>query len=165
MRRPLWFLPLALVASVAVAGTVLAAHAALVGPVLNDGQRGTLTARVDYERDGIEIETDGPVDVVVQEITFAKKTATSAGASAGWHSHPGPVFVVVRSGTLSVWDKSCVKKTYSQGQTFFEAGPKRAILVKNESATADATVYATFIVPVGAAPLRIGASHRCGLPE
>lgn len=165
MKRPLWFSGLALVAWLAVAGTTLAVHAPLVGPVLNDIARGTLATRVDYDRGGIEVETKRPVDIVVQELTFAKATATTPGASAGWHSHPGPVFVVVRSGTLSAWDKHCVKKTYSKGQSFFEAGPRKSMLVKNESTTEDATVYATFIVPVGATPLRIGKTHRCGLTE
>jgi hypothetical protein len=37
------------------------------------------------------------------------------------------------------------------------------MLVKNESATVDATLYATFIVPVGATPLTITTEHRCGI--
>ena len=165
MNRPLRISVLALVASLAIAGTTLAVHAPLVGPVLNDIGRGTLATRVHYNRGGIKVETKRPVDIVVQELTFAKATATTPGASAGWHSHPGPVFVVIRSGTLSVWDKHCVKKTYSKGQSFFEAGPKSSLLVKNESTTEDATVYGTFIVPVGTTPLRIGKAHRCGVTE
>lgn len=165
MRRPLWISGLALAASFAVAGTALAVHAPVIGPVLTDIARGTLATRVDYERGGIEVETKGPVDIVVQELTVPKATATSPGGSAGWHSHPGPVFVVVRSGTLSVWDKHCVKRTYSKGQSFFEAGPRHSVLAKNESTTEDAMLYVTLIVPVGATPLRTGKAHRCGLTE
>jgi quercetin dioxygenase-like cupin family protein len=69
-------------------------------------------------------------------------------AAVGWHTHPGPVFVVIRSGTLSVWDEDCAKTTYAAGSVLFENGPGHSMLVKNESATVDATLYATFVVPV-----------------
>jgi hypothetical protein len=42
---------------------------------------------------------------------------------------------------------------------------EESLLVKNESTTTPALVYGTFIVPVGAAPLRTGAPHRCGIAE
>ena len=53
--------------------------------------------------------------------------------------------------------------TYSQGSAFFEAGPRHSMLVKNESATVAATVYGTFLVPVGAAPLTVTTEHLCGI--
>jgi quercetin dioxygenase-like cupin family protein len=160
MRRPLWISLLAVVAALAIAGTVLANHAP-GGVVINDIQRGTLATAVQSHnlgQGGVNVKTRGPVDVVTAEITFLK-----GGGSAGWHTHPGPVFVVMRSGTLSVWDEHCVKTTYSQGSTFFEVGPRHSMLVKNESATVDATLYATFIVPVGAAPLTVTTKHLCGI--
>ena len=160
MRKPLWMLLLALVASLAIAGSVVAVHAP-GGVVITDIQRGTLAESVQSHnlgQSGVNIKTRGPVDVVTAEITF-----TAPGGSAGWHTHPGPVLVVMRSGTLSVWDEHCVRSTYSQGSTFFEVGPGHSMLVKNESATVDATLYATFIVPVGAAPLTVTTEHRCGV--
>ncbi len=159
MRRPLWILLLALVASLAIAGSVLAVHAP-GGVVITDIQRGTLAMAVDSHnlgQGGVNVKTRGPVDVVTAEITFP------AGVSAGWHTHPGPVFVVMRTGTLSVWDENCVKTTYSAGSVLFEPGPKHSMLVKNESATVAVTTYATFVVPVGAAPLTITTEHRCGI--
>jgi quercetin dioxygenase-like cupin family protein len=159
MRRSWLVTLLALVASFAVVGTVLATHLPTLANVTTDSARGTLAAEVKYNADGIKVQTKNPVDVVTVEVTFAP------GASAGWHHHPGPVFVVIKSGTLSVWDESCVKTLYSAGSTFFEAGMEESLLVKNESTTTPALVYGTFIVPVGATPLRTGAPHRCGIAE
>lgn len=156
MRRPLWMLLLAVVASLMLVGTTLARHVP-VGLVIDSVTRGTLAEEVDFKLGGIEVETGGAVDVVVVEATFLKN-----GGSAGWHVHPGAVFVVIRSGTLSVWDEHCNKTTYSPGETFFEAGPRHSMLVKNQG-TEDATVYATFVVPVGATPLSVPARHRCGV--
>jgi quercetin dioxygenase-like cupin family protein len=155
-----WFvLLLALLGTSLFAGNVLANHLPDPANFTTASARGTLADEVKYNLDGIKIQTKNPVDVAVLEVTFAP------GASAGWHFHPGPVFVVIRAGTLSVWNEDCVKTTYSPNSTFFEAGRATSLLVKNESATEEVRVYGTFIVPVGATPLRSGAPHRCGIEE
>jgi quercetin dioxygenase-like cupin family protein len=153
---------LALIASLAVAATALADHAP-GGVIITDIQRGTLATAVQSHnlgQNGVNVKTRGPVDVATAEVTFEK-----GGGSAGWHTHPGPVFVVIRSGTLSVWDEDCMKTTYSAGSVLFETGPGHTLLVKNESETDDATVYGTFIVPVGADPLTVTTEHLCGIEE
>ena len=166
MKRRWFVLLLALVGSSLFAGNALANHLPAVPNVTTLSARGTLADEVKYNLDGIKIQTKNPVDVATLEVTFAP------GASAGWHFHPGPVFVVIRPnepGTpvpvLSVWNEDCVKTTYSPGSVFFEAGRAASLLVKNESATVTVRVYGTFIVPVGAAPLRTGSEHRCGIEE
>jgi len=157
MRRTLW---VALFASVVLltAGASVVANHAPGGVVVSEISRGTLTEPVMFDRDNLKLRTRGPVDIVTLEASFERN-----GGSGGWHTHPGAVFVIVRQGTLSVWDRDCVKSTYSAGQTFFEEGPFRAMLVKNESTDTDALVSATFIVPVGATPLTKTKYHRCGL--
>jgi hypothetical protein len=170
MKRSIWVSLLALVSSLAVVGAVMAVHPP-GGVVVSELARGTLADAVQSHnlgQGGINVKTRGPVDVVTAQVTFVK-----GGGSAGWHTHPGPVFVVMRTGTLSVWDEHCMKSTYSAGPpsapglppgaVLFEIGPGHSMLVKNESATVDATLYATFIVPVGATPLTITTEHRCGI--
>lgn len=159
MRRSWVFALLALLASFALVGTVLASHLPANHNITTALVRGTLADKVQYNLGDIKVQTKGPVDIVVAEVSFP------ALASAGWHSHPGPIFVVIRTGTLSIWDETCVKRTYSAGDSFFEAGPKANMLVKNESPTTEATVVATFIVPVGTTALRIGEPHLCGFEE
>ena len=58
-----------------------------------------------------------PGDVVVAKATVPP------GASFGWHSHRAAVAVVVKSGTLTLYDsadKSCTPQRYSAGQGFVE---------------------------------------------
>ena len=156
MKRSLWVTLVALAASIAVAGSVFASHApGGVFPTLL--ARGTLAEKVKVNVGNTKIQTKGPVDVANLEVKFVP------GGSAGWHIHPGPVFVVIKSGELAVWDEDCVKNTYGVGETFFEFGPEMSMVVKNESATTDAIVIGTFIVPVGATPLTITTPHMCGL--
>jgi quercetin dioxygenase-like cupin family protein len=155
-----WFvLLLAIFGSSLFAGNALANHLPAVPNVTTAIARGTLADKVWYNLDGIKIQTKQKVDVATLEVTFAP------GASAGWHFHPGPVFVVIREGTLSVWDEDCVKNEYSPGEVFFEAGRAASLLVKNESTTTTVRVYGTFIVPFGATPLRTGSDHLCGIEE
>ena len=45
------------------------------------------------------------------------------GGSSGWHSHPGGAIIVVKEGTLTVYEsigKHCEVETYSAGQAFIE---------------------------------------------
>ena len=158
MRRSLWLaVPLGIAASLAVAGSSSATHApgGTTAVVL---ARGTLAEKVKVNVGGVKIQTKRPVDVATLQVTFAK-----GGGSAGWHTHPGPVFVVIKSGEISVWNENCEKSVYGPGETFFEMGPKESMLVKNEDPDTDAVVVGTFIVPVGAAPLTIPTRHRCGI--
>jgi quercetin dioxygenase-like cupin family protein len=163
MRRSWLFALLALVASFAIVGTVLATHLPTNHNITTAIVRGTIASDFKYNLGDTKVQTKGPVDVVVADVSFA------ALASAGWHNHPGPVFVVVKTGKLSVWTASCDKHEYFQGgpegAAFFEPGPESSLLVKNESATTEATVSATFIVPVGTTVLRTGTAHLCGIEE
>lgn len=157
MRRSVWVALLAATISITVAGSALALHApGGVTAVLL--ARGRLAEQVKVNFGDIKIQTKGPVDVATIQVTFAK-----GGGSAGWHFHPGPVFVVVQSGAVSVWTENCQKTVYGPGTTFFEMGPEASMLVKNESATTDAVVIGTFIVPPGATPLTITSAHLCGI--
>lgn len=88
-------------------------------------------------------------DVLVQHITIG------AGAQTGWHSHPGPVVVVVQSGTLTLYqgdDTSCTGETFGAGQAFVDPGQGNVHNARNEGAST-VTLYATFFdVPVGSGP-------------
>jgi quercetin dioxygenase-like cupin family protein len=65
------------------------------------------------------LHVDGAKDTVVQQVTIAP------GGSTGWHSHPGPVVVLIASGTMSFYDSedpSCTAKTYETGKAFIDSG-------------------------------------------
>jgi len=85
---------------------------------------------------------------------YVAKNTVAPGADSGWHSHPGPSLVIVKSGTATVYegdDPSCTGVSYSAGSGFIDAGGTHVHLVRNESAT-DALVTVAFqIIPQGAA--------------
>ena len=47
---------------------------------------------------GFKLFTKDPTDTVVTTTTI------TPGGSTGWHSHPGPAFIVVTQGTLTIYD-------------------------------------------------------------
>lgn len=111
------------------------------------GHRATLSEGVRVNQDGIKFQTKDSTDVLVQTITFQPR------GSSGWHFHPGLVIVVVESGEVTTHDANCETKTYGPHQSFVERGTT-PFMVSNESATTQAVVYATLVVPVGS-PFRI----------
>ena len=69
-----------------------------------------------------------PADVVVAKATVPP------GASFGWHYHRAAVVVVVKSGTLTLYDsadRTCTPQRYSAGQGFTER-PHHVHLARNE---------------------------------
>lgn len=94
----------------------------------------------------LELEAPQPIDVATQIVTF------QPGGYSGWHTHPGPVFFTVKSGTLTVYeaeDPSCTPHVFHAGMGAVEAGTEtHAHMVRNETgAVAEAVV--TYMAPVG----------------
>jgi hypothetical protein len=116
----------------------------------------------------VEIKAKDSTDIAVSNVVIA------AGGSSGWHSHPGPVIVVVKTGTVTFYragkhggqlgddtngdngvnSPTCSRTVYPAGSAFIEVpAPGHVMLAKNEG-TVDATVTATYFAPPRAA-LRI----------
>jgi quercetin dioxygenase-like cupin family protein len=67
--------------------------------------------------DGYTFHVRKPADIVVAKATVPP------GASFGWHSHRAAVAVVVKAGTLTLYDsadRSCTPQRYSAGHGFVE---------------------------------------------
>ena len=88
-------------------------------------------------------------DTVMQQITIAP------GGNTGWHSHPGPVVVLVKSGALTFYDgddPTCTARTYSAGQAFIDSGQGHVHIARNQSTTENLELWATYFdVPAGGA--------------
>lgn len=85
-------------------------------------------------------------DIAVANIVVAP------GGHSGWHYHPGPVLVVVKTGTITFYmgdDPTCSPKVHPAGTSFTEEGGMVGI-ARNEGAV-EATVVATYFVPAGSA--------------
>lgn len=102
---------------------------------------------------------DGPVKVSVRELTI------KPGEELPLHYHPGHVFIVVKSGTLTVEDGCGGEKKLTTGQGLEEMNG-RVHRGKNVSA-ADVVVYDIFItVPGKTTTVIIPANERrCGPPK
>jgi quercetin dioxygenase-like cupin family protein len=92
------------------------------------------------------IDTKGATDVYVVENKIAP------GGTFGWHSHPGPSIVIVKSGELTLYrgdDPTCTPTRVPAGSGFVDDGGD-VHLVRNEG-TVETVVYVTSLVPKGAA--------------
>jgi quercetin dioxygenase-like cupin family protein len=110
--------------------------------------RGTLDAPVKIHTTDLKFQTRDDIDVVTQSITIAP------GGHTGWHSHPGPVFVTIGSGTMTFYDAddpACSPVLYETGNTFIDRGGGHVHIARNEGAS-DLVLYATYLIPVGAGP-------------
>jgi len=87
-------------------------------------------------------------ETVVQEVIIAP------GGHTGWHSHPGPVVVLIKSGTMSFYDgddPTCGVRTYAAGQAFIDSGQGHVHIARNEG-TQNLELWATYFdVPPGGA--------------
>lgn len=140
---------------VAVAGTALGTPASgvLSAPIL---ARGGFVDQVDVkfkvrgEHGAVVARADGSGQVVVQEITIGP------GGTTGWHSHPGPVVVVVKAGALAFVDEErgvCTETTYPAGTAFVDQGQGSIHAAFNRSSTENLVLMATYFdVPVGGSP-------------
>ena len=96
-------------------------------------------ALVNHDR--IKFQTKDPTDVLNQDMSL------SPGAYSGWHHHPGLVIFTVKSGTVTVWDNSCAKKTYGPGH------PNGAVFVEHHddamqvTSSDGATAHVTLVLP------------------
>jgi quercetin dioxygenase-like cupin family protein len=112
--------------------------------------RGTIAHASHVSVAGIKLATRGPVDVATVHVTF------QPGGSTGWHTHPGPALVTVKTGQLTLHRaKGCRSRTFAAGQTFLEYGSHDVKLTGNETGAVTETVV-IFLLPVGA-PITVDA--------
>jgi len=92
------------------------------------------------------INVNNAQQTVVQKITIAP------GGNTGWHSHPGPVVVVIEKGTMSFYDAedpTCTVRTYTAGQVFIDSGQGHVHIARNEGFENLVLLATYFDVPVG----------------
>jgi quercetin dioxygenase-like cupin family protein len=90
------------------------------------------------------INTKGASDLYVLQNTI------KPGGTFGWHSHPGPSLVIVKSGTATFYmadDPTCSPQLVTAGQGFVDNGHDTPV-VRNEGDVDLVTVVVSF-VPAG----------------
>jgi quercetin dioxygenase-like cupin family protein len=132
-----------LAAASLIAGTLVPARTALADPTGLDIIPLAQGFSTQHE---IHIQAKGPNDVLQARLVF------NPGGDTGWHTHPGPVIVVVKSGALTEIHKNGCVSVHPAGSVFFEsAGEVHRAINQTGNVT---EVYATFISPAGAPPLQ-----------
>jgi hypothetical protein len=100
-------------------------------------------------------------DTVVQQIVIGP------GGHTGWHSHPGPVVVVIKAGALTFYsseDPTCTGRTYTVGQAFIDSGQGHVHIARNLSASENVELWATYfdVPPGGPFRIDVGDPGTCG---
>lgn len=140
--------PLILVAVVVLAGTsiAIAAHAPEVDPATVPTGffvAHNRVAHIPVWPIARAVKPDG-ADVFVQHLSLG------ANQVFAWHTHPGPVIVTVRSGSLTYQDAAhnkCRNQIYEAGQGFVDPGFGHVHRVI--AGPSGAEIYSTFILPPG----------------
>ena len=125
--------------------------------------RATFNEAFNIKRDGpdgwnVKVKADPALDIAVQKIVF------QPGGQSGWHSHPGPVFISVVSGTMTFYegdDPDCEPVVRHAGEGFLDVGD-HAHIARNETGE-PATNLVTYFAPPGAT-LRIDQPNPGNCP-
>ena len=106
--------------------------------------RGTTPAGFTIHAHGINVASKGAAGLTVAHLTFAP------GGATGWHAHPGPVLVIVTTGSVTKYSaQDSTAHTYTAGQAFVEHGPADENMIRNDGCVPAETIV-TFITPSGA---------------
>jgi quercetin dioxygenase-like cupin family protein len=142
----IWVLAVVAVCGVGYAETVMATPPIGVQPTIYGvGNFGPIATKGKVGAWMASIKTSRATDIHVLSNTIAP------GGSFGWHSHPGPSFVIIKSGEATVYmgaDRTCTPHRYSAGSGFVDRGLD-VHLVRNEGTEDLVTVVVSF-VPRGA---------------
>jgi quercetin dioxygenase-like cupin family protein len=93
----------------------------------------------------VNLHVNGPSDTLQALLVF------QPGAETGWHIHPGPVVVVVKSGALTETHSNGCTTLHPTGSVFFESAGEVHNATNRTNGVAE--VFATFMSPAGAQPL------------
>lgn len=132
--------------ALAILGVVVTAGAALAtAPFLfqaNPIARGTVEGHFKIKLQ----DSSSPGDAAIVQVT------QGVGGHSGWHAHPGPAIVIVKSGELTIDQaKDCSSRTYTAGQVAVE--PAGRVHLARNTGTTTLELWITFLdVPVGANP-------------
>ncbi len=107
------------------------------------------------------ININNAQETVIQQVVIAP------GGSTGWHSHPGPVVVLIKSGQMSFYDSedpTCTVRTYSAGQAFIDSGQGHVHIARNESQSQVLDIWVTYfdVPPGGAFRIDAPTPGNCG---
>ena len=154
--RVTWRRAVVVALGVAAMTTGVAAATPGAGAVTEAQARGTM---VDPAGEKLKIITGllrsglhRSTDVAVQKLTI------QPGGHTGWHTHPGPTVVVVKSGTVTFIDEDCDVHTYNVGDAYVDQGVGHVHIARNDDTEPVVLWNATFIPGPRGIPSRVDAA-------
>ena len=131
--------------AIATATVLATPSSGVTGIVLVRAAFAAMDAKAETDALEIELRTNGPAEVVVNH------NKMTVGGTSGWHTHPGPTLVSVKTGALTLYnadDPSCTPTVYPAGTGFVDPGGGHIHIARNEGAV-DAEWYTTYILAPG----------------
>src|SRR5262245_21106797 len=147
--RPTFGIPfgMVLVASVSSAGVVYATTGSGISTTtIVQGNFDDIDVKTNFDGFKVDIDTKGAADLYVVSNVIVP------GGHTGWHTHPGPSLITVKSGTITAYegdDPTCTPHVYTAGQGFVDPGGGNVHMLRNEG-TIDAETVAFQVLPAGA---------------
>lgn len=139
-----------LVCGLAVVGVAVATWASPPS-----GVTPTVLSRVTYAPFKVKTDAGSPVDFEAKSKTdmdvVIRRHDYAANSSAGWHQHPGPVFVTVVTATLTFYDyddPTCTPHVVTAGHGYVDTG--HGHIGRNETGE-PAQDISVIMAPVGGA--------------
>ncbi|MDQ3082090.1 MAG: hypothetical protein M3R07_07730, partial [Gemmatimonadota bacterium] len=125
--------------------------AGFTGTTVARGNAGVIDHHTQADGYNVQIKTNVNTDLTVANVVVVP------GGTSGWHSHPGPVLNIVKTGTLKFYrpipgHSGCSVEVYNAGSAIIEPGGDVGVL-RNEGSI-DGTLTVVFFAPAGA-PTRI----------
>jgi hypothetical protein len=108
----------------------------------------------------VDIKSKPAVDIAVQSIVF------QPGGQSGWHSHPGPVFIIVKDGTMTFYqsdDPTCTPIVKHAGEGYLDLG-EHPHIARNESSLPSTNTVVYFAPQAAALKIDQPAPGTPGCP-
>jgi quercetin dioxygenase-like cupin family protein len=128
-----------------VSGALATPPSGVTPTLLAKGRFDVIDAKTKTGHWKARIRTNGSSDVEVLEVRIAP------GGTFGWHSHPGPSLVIVKSGTATFYlgdDPTCTPHVVPAGSGFVDNGGDVHV-VRNEGSVELVNIVSS-LIPAGA---------------
>jgi quercetin dioxygenase-like cupin family protein len=139
---------LAGLAALSIAATALATSpSGLTSTNIAQGLADDIDVKIKTDDWKLKLDTKGASTLAVSENRVAP------GGNFGWHSHPGPSLVIVKSGTSTFYsgdDPTCTPHRYPAGAAYVDPGG--AVHIARNEGTEDLVVIVMRLIPAGATP-------------
>jgi quercetin dioxygenase-like cupin family protein len=148
-----------LVTILATAGVAYATSGSgITTTMIVQGNFGDIDVKTNFDGHKVDIDTKGDSDLYVVSNVLVP------GGHTGWHTHPGPSLITVKSGTITAYegdDPTCSPTVYTQGQGFVDPGDGHVHLLRNEGAVPAETIAVQLVSDGGTRRIDVPAPGNC----